>query len=291
MESFIFAIIALLIMIPIMYFLPLGFSRRGRAVIIGAALIISLMVQLTTSIMSIGQALLIAILLIGSVGYFLTKKIDMFLPPATAEELEAVPNSVGLADSSPSYDSFSYIALSDKGMKEIDEYTDQVHNDDLKKVSASTLNLFLGNRDMMDRELANFQYSEVASTTASVGDLDESNTGDQVDNTTLVVKEDQNAENEAFDLTEENLEEDEIAELSVKPTISEVEDELFEESDLESLVDEIDELPEIDFEARGQDQSHSKKEENDLDEDFWTSLLEEEELDVIEEKKDKSYTK
>lgn len=294
MESLIFAGIALLIMIPIIYFLPLGFSTQGRVVIIGTALSISLIGLLTTSLMSIGQALLIVILLIVSVGYFLTKKIDMFLLPINGEELEIVTDSEDSLNSNTFTDSFSHIALSDKGMKGTgDDESEQVLNNGLKQVGASALNILLENRDKLESELETPDYSEIGGI-SEIELVPRRNANEPMDNLFLETKkgiEGENEQEEIFESYEDDLEVPLNDELS--NTDLEKEEQVIEERDLENLVEDTDELPEIIFETHDQELNNPKDKENDLDEHFWNNLLEEDddELDVIEEKKETPITK
>ncbi|KIL53325.1 hypothetical protein KP77_03010 [Jeotgalibacillus alimentarius] len=92
MATYIFAIIGMLIVIPVLYFLPLGFSTRGTFLMVGIAFTAALLFILLQNVLDIWTALLAGIGLIFISTIVLQKKGESFvLEPVEADgdDLEA----------------------------------------------------------------------------------------------------------------------------------------------------------------------------------------------------------
>ncbi|MFS0861726.1 hypothetical protein [Fredinandcohnia sp. 179-A 10B2 NHS] len=74
MEAYIFALIAFLLFIPIIYVLPTGFTKFGKFLILGIAFMLALIGILFETILTLWQTILIMILLLTVVGLFIEKK-------------------------------------------------------------------------------------------------------------------------------------------------------------------------------------------------------------------------
>ncbi|MGM0900248.1 MAG: hypothetical protein ACQEXB_03875 [Bacillota bacterium] len=274
MESLIFASIALLIMIPIMYFLPLGFSFRGKLLIIAASLMISVVGLLATPILSVWQSGLIVVLLIGVSTYLMNGKIPV-LGESIEEENPIDLNQVNEPVLGDVPDVYSYIASSDLATNDSDIHaTESLVEKAMRQNSRQkTPSLFARHSDEEDTDDIEMEFislNEVAATSdQSVDDLvlGHSYLGDMEE--TLFV---------------ETEEEDTAGKSSTVQEELEVHEE--HGMDEKSPFDELDDLPELDFNDDIVNEDESK--EANLDEDFWSNLLEEEEeLEVLEEKKEK----
>ena len=113
MVSFLFAGIALLVLLPILYFLPLGFSLKGKGVIFALSLVISLVGLIATPILQLWQIGLILLLFVGLAAYLLTNKIEGFMEVPTEEATDLMQPVDQAAISENVNDAFSYIATSD----------------------------------------------------------------------------------------------------------------------------------------------------------------------------------
>ncbi|MBM4762450.1 phage holin family protein [Bacillus sp. B15-48] len=88
MEKLLFSAVALLILVPIIYFLPLGFTFKGKIRILVAALFISLFSAFTAPIFASWQTIVIAVLLISLVSYLMAKKSTNDVEPTEERETE-----------------------------------------------------------------------------------------------------------------------------------------------------------------------------------------------------------
>ncbi|MFB1080520.1 phage holin family protein [Jeotgalibacillus sp. JSM ZJ347] len=94
MGAYIFAIIGMLIVIPILYFLPLGFSTGGTFLIAGIAFTAALLFILLQNILDLWTALLagVGIILISAIA--LQRKGESFILEAADHEDEDLPDSL-----------------------------------------------------------------------------------------------------------------------------------------------------------------------------------------------------
>ncbi|WP_404329433.1 hypothetical protein [Mesobacillus maritimus] len=275
MESLIFASIALLIMIPIMYFLPLGFSFRGKLLIIAASLMISVVGLLATPILSLWQSGLIVVLLIGVSTYLMNGKIPV-LGESIEEESPIDLNQVNEPVLGDVPDVYSYIASSDLATNDSDIHvTESLVEKAMRQTSRQkTPSLFARHSDEEDTDDIEMEFislNEVAATSEQPADdlvLGHSYLGDMEE--TLFVETEEEDTAEKSSTVQEELELDAHEEQGM---------------DEKSTFDELDDLPELDFNDDLVNEDESKK--ANLDEDFWSNLLEDEELEVLEEKKGK----
>lgn len=102
MQSFLWAIGSLVILVPIIYFLPLGISLRGKWLVIIISFILGLTGLLAKAIFPLWKTILMLLLLMGLVVYFIEKKLGsvMFLPegPASGKAKEIEPQKEVIED-------------------------------------------------------------------------------------------------------------------------------------------------------------------------------------------------
>ncbi|MGJ7920540.1 hypothetical protein [Neobacillus sp. LXY-4] len=117
MENLIFTGISLLILLPIIYFLPIGFTVKGKVFIVVASFLLSLVGLGASLVFPIWQTGLILLLLVTASAYLLMKTGKQWLylvennqPFVFEEEKQEQPiNEIK--------DTYSYIAFSDKSPK------------------------------------------------------------------------------------------------------------------------------------------------------------------------------
>jgi hypothetical protein len=78
LESFVFALASLLLLLPIFYFLPLGISGKGKILLIAASFFLSLLAMLASVQFHVWQSLLLVCLLALVTAYLLEKKLASF---------------------------------------------------------------------------------------------------------------------------------------------------------------------------------------------------------------------
>ncbi|RFB17683.1 hypothetical protein DZB84_07470 [Bacillus sp. HNG] len=90
MESFVIALISLLLVLPIIYFLPLGFTRKGKLLILFCAFIVFVIGIIGKTVMSVWQIGLVLILLAIGFSYLIGKRFgpQLFLHPENASGIE-----------------------------------------------------------------------------------------------------------------------------------------------------------------------------------------------------------
>lgn len=86
MQSFLWAIGSLVILVPLIYFLPLGISLRGKWLVIIISFILGLTGLLAKGIFPLWKTILMLLLLLGIVVYFIDKKLGglLFLPEGSS---------------------------------------------------------------------------------------------------------------------------------------------------------------------------------------------------------------
>ncbi|KKK33052.1 hypothetical protein WQ57_24190 [Mesobacillus campisalis] len=342
MENVLFAGIAMVILVPVIYFLPLGFSLRGKVYIVTASLLIAAVGLLAASIMPLWQTFLIEVLLIGFTAYFLFKRIESILQAPDDMEQETYQQLEESRFESLN-DTYNHIALSENWASELVEEEPGLLKKAMRQAGEPKFSILIGNQkentarqtdDMPMNAFAEVAASKEEASIEVVSQETENNTdGDPedlsheflVDNETEIEQE--TIESEALQQVDhgsthnnvqyiEQKTETESSYLAEMEDLLIIEDEdllqaspvLQEDSeDLEGLDfgDEIaeshieqptpslsdyasDELPELEF-----DDIPLEKEtpESQLDEEFWSSLLEEDELEVLDEKKEYSSVK
>jgi hypothetical protein len=100
MQSFLWAIGSLLILVPIIYFLPLGITLRGKWLVIIISFILGLTGLLAKTIFPLWKTILMLLLLMGIVVYFIEKKLGtvLFLEspnPETKKENNPLEEQMG----------------------------------------------------------------------------------------------------------------------------------------------------------------------------------------------------
>ena len=90
MQSFIWAIGSLLILVPIIYFLPLGISSRGKWMVISISFMLGILGLMAKDIFSLWKISLMLVLLLGLIAYFIEKKFgsELFITANTAGDEE-----------------------------------------------------------------------------------------------------------------------------------------------------------------------------------------------------------
>ena len=88
MTVYILALMSLIFVVPVLYFLPLGLSNRGKFTIIGLAFCISAIGLLSRELFSFWQSILIMLLFLISASYLLLKNWStiLFVMPEDVED-------------------------------------------------------------------------------------------------------------------------------------------------------------------------------------------------------------
>lgn len=79
MDRLLWGAISLVILVPAMYFLPLGLTGRGRVTVVFTAIIMASFGQLTSMVIDLSRAILIISLLLLLIVYLLDKRMGNFL--------------------------------------------------------------------------------------------------------------------------------------------------------------------------------------------------------------------
>jgi hypothetical protein len=329
-ESLLFAGIAFVILVPIIYFLPLGFSLRGKVFIIASALLVSLVGLLAAPIMPFWQTLLIEVLLIGITSYFLFKRIEsMLLVPAAETEQETF-QQVEQSRFESLNDTYSHIAISENWANDLIEEEPGLLQKAMRQAGEPKFSILIGNHEedavtkanslpivafeqvavskeeaplnmdlevnesMVDRELDETAVSALnEAVSVDEIELDKINDGHLENNASAVqyIEQDLSYLAEMEDILA--IEKEQLPEatpvlqedLGVLDFTDEIEVPYTEKQTVELSVFEMEELPELDF---GDIPLEKETQESQLDEEFWNSLLEDDELQVLEEKKEYS---
>ncbi|RYI31622.1 hypothetical protein EVU96_06340 [Bacillus infantis] len=91
MESFVFALASLLLLVPIFYFLPLGISGKGKILLIAASFLLSMLAIMASVQFHVWQSLLLVCLMALVTAYLLEKKLATFFKlghESSGDELE-----------------------------------------------------------------------------------------------------------------------------------------------------------------------------------------------------------
>ncbi|RAK21375.1 hypothetical protein B0I26_103337 [Anoxybacillus vitaminiphilus] len=88
MKPFLFAFAALIVLIPILFVLPLGFNRRGKLIIVVVSFCLASFGLLAKSILPLWQVALLLLLLALPVAYLLDKRLGHLLYAAQEQEAE-----------------------------------------------------------------------------------------------------------------------------------------------------------------------------------------------------------
>jgi hypothetical protein len=133
MVSFLFTVISILILFPILYILPIGFTVRGKLMIVIVTFLIVTLGLLATEIIPFWQMILVEVLIVGIATYLLDKNLASLLYASKVDDFEVFEEEdrtksilEGLSET------YSHIASSDKVNKplitlEQEEY-EAVHN-------------------------------------------------------------------------------------------------------------------------------------------------------------------
>jgi len=288
-ENLLFAGISLVILIPSLYFLPFGFSLKGKVTILLASTLIALLGLSATAIMPFWQTALIVLLLVGIGSYFLTKKMDE-LVETNAENVEEMVVEPLTTDAEQLNDTFRFIASSEKEHEEpeVEEDTSLLGKA-MRQAGDPKTSVLIG----QDKYQLEDHDDEVLLSIKEIAASEKHDTSDE--------EEEQETEvvylgemEDLFD-AEEIIEIDEPLDVNLDEDIDEIKIndpvETAQEEQTESLLleDDLDELPELFFDDEDklqQDKESNKERESELDSDFWDQLLEDDELEVIEEKKE-----
>jgi hypothetical protein len=91
LESFVFALASLLLLVPIFYFLPLGIPGKGKILLIAASFFLSLLAMMASVQFHVWQSLLLVCLMALVTAYLLEKKLASFFQlgyESSGDELE-----------------------------------------------------------------------------------------------------------------------------------------------------------------------------------------------------------
>ncbi|WP_449537132.1 hypothetical protein [Ferdinandcohnia sp. Marseille-Q9671] len=75
MESIVFAIISLILVIPIVYLLPFGFTRKGKLLIVLSAFLVFIVGVIARTVLNVWQTGIVIILLITGISFLLDKRL------------------------------------------------------------------------------------------------------------------------------------------------------------------------------------------------------------------------
>jgi hypothetical protein len=122
MESLLFAGIAIVILLPLLYFLPLGFTVKGKLFIAAASTLIGLFGLVAVKLFPLWQTALILALFVSSLAYLLQKRgLDWLYLQEEEVDPFAVEQEPAAAPLKELKESYMYIASSDKTPKTLDE--------------------------------------------------------------------------------------------------------------------------------------------------------------------------
>ena len=89
MELIIFAFIAIILLIPILYLLPIGINQKGKFIIIGVSFLLAVVGLLVNSLFSLWQTALVLLFLSMASTYLLAKKLSFFFyKTSSANEMD-----------------------------------------------------------------------------------------------------------------------------------------------------------------------------------------------------------
>lgn len=118
MESLLFALMSIVILFPILYFLPIGFSIRGKITVLIVSLLIVLLGLMASQVVPLWQTLLLELLVVGIVTYLLNQRLGnmLFATVEDDEVFEEENHSKSVLEGLN--ETYSYIASSDKFVKQ-----------------------------------------------------------------------------------------------------------------------------------------------------------------------------
>lgn len=308
MEILLFTIGSLVVLVPIVYILPLGLSKRGKAVVLMTAFLIAILGILATPVLPLWQTSLIVMLIIGMVSYFMNNRIGNLLftveeENVLVEEIEPAPVINTLSDT------YAHIAISDKVVKgsDVEEDTNLLQKA-MRQAGDPKPSSLLGKEEDNSLDSLEFSFSsnEKLEVASAVLTDDESVIKDdfmdaQLENNgylaemeeyLTIEQEDGLFENDPstdFDIEEIKFGEVERLESSnsLEDQISEISMDVLDEDELPELI--FDEVT-ISEEKSSEDNSNEPEIESDFEEDdFWKNLLEDD-LEEEEEKKETTAT-
>ncbi|QOR65707.1 hypothetical protein IM538_18130 [Cytobacillus suaedae] len=79
LENILFAFLALILLIPLLYFLPLGFKKQGKLLIIGISLLLALLGLLANTVLNLWQTSLLLLVLALAATYLIEKRLSTFI--------------------------------------------------------------------------------------------------------------------------------------------------------------------------------------------------------------------
>ncbi|WP_174729822.1 hypothetical protein [Mesobacillus harenae] len=86
METFVFALASLLLLVPIIYFIPIGLTSRGKGLLVIVSFLIAMLSLFLQGTVQLWQTLLVLLLLAVSIGYIMDKRFGGVLYAAAALE-------------------------------------------------------------------------------------------------------------------------------------------------------------------------------------------------------------
>jgi hypothetical protein len=79
LENILFAFVALIILIPLLYFLPLGFKKQGKLIIVGISLLLALFGMIANTIFNLWQTSLLLLVFALVATYLIEKRLSSFI--------------------------------------------------------------------------------------------------------------------------------------------------------------------------------------------------------------------
>ncbi|MBE4908158.1 hypothetical protein IMZ08_08835 [Bacillus luteolus] len=79
MENILFAFLALILLIPLLYFLPLGFKKQGKLIIVGISLLLALFGLLANTVFNLWQTSLLLLVFALAATYLIEKRLSTLI--------------------------------------------------------------------------------------------------------------------------------------------------------------------------------------------------------------------
>lgn len=79
LENILFAFLALILLIPLLYFLPLGFKKQGKLIIVGISLLLALFGLLANTVFNLWQTSLLLLTFALAATYLVEKRLSTFI--------------------------------------------------------------------------------------------------------------------------------------------------------------------------------------------------------------------
>ncbi|WP_318508184.1 hypothetical protein [Bacillus sp. T3] len=281
MQSLLFAAVSLLILLPILYFLPLGFTLKGKIFIVMASLLIGIFGLVSVAVMPVWQTGLILLVFISAIVYLSSKhNLDwLYVSEDDVDPFELEKVAEKALPVKEINEAYSYIASSEKIPRGnlFEESLPPIRKHDSapieidfldKLVTQSQKNLTMINRstDLNDREDnkrlvkvdENPILSEIDEQQIAVNQKDVSETGliEDIESIDLITFEDSKPKMEMLFQTSENLDDSAIEAIvgnpvditeETEPMSIQADDSFYYLSEIEKMLDAENGLEELEI--------------------------------------------